>query len=274
MDRGGGAAHRASGIRHAARWRFASLYHDHGGFHGGWRAHGQAVGPLRRHGAGADRRYLHRAWRHRDLFCAEPFHLWSFLWCFAELLWRGGGIQPADCRYLAMVRKTPRHCHGAGGFRQLFRRRFLAHFAAMGHFHDRLAPGASDHGHRELPHHRPPCPAVAHPRPHAGSGRTWHHRAPQSHGAGAFAECFADTDHPGGDHLLHRHGHAAGAYRRLLRGSWFRRGARRANALRHARQRYRVTPDFRLHHGPYRWRANACAFIAVARHRAAAVPAI
>jgi MFS family permease len=88
---------------------------------------------------------------------------------------RFGVMVPVRC--LAMVRKTPRHCPGAGRFRQLLRRHFLADFAAMGRFHHWLAAGASDHGDCELPHHRPPCLVAADARAHAGGTATWHHHA-------------------------------------------------------------------------------------------------
>ena len=64
---------------------------------------------------------------------------------------------------------------------------------------------------------------------------------------------------------------AAGAYRRLLRRSRLRRGARRRDAVADARLRHRQPPRLRLHRRPHRRRAHAAARLGAARRRAAAL---
>ena len=67
---------------------------------------------------------------------------------------------------------------------------------------------------------------------------------------------------------------AAGAHRRVLRRPRLRRGARRRDALGHARLRHRQPPGFRLDLRPDRRAAHAAPRLVPAGRRAAAVPAV
>ena len=75
---------------------------------------------------------------------------------------------------------------------------------------------------------------------------------------GALPQCAVRPAVHRRTRLLRRHGHAAGAHRRLLRRPRLRRGARRGDALHHAGLRHRQPGRLRLRRRPHRRRRRRC----------------
>ncbi len=168
----------------------------------------------------------------------------------------GDVFRSDDLRHFALVPEAARNCSRDRGHRQLCRRRDLA--GAHRAFHRKLGLARDPYRHRHFLCRRHAAAVVDVPRRHAGV---------RSAGAGChdfpcarsrhFAEHAVRAAMHRRSRMLCRDGDAAGAYRRLLRRSRLRRGARCRNAVADAGLRHRQPGRLGLHRRPLRRRGLA-----------------